>query len=114
MITFYYMSTTTNLKSRISDHIKLGTDKWYDGSKWNKQKEENPNGLLKRTTSCQLRSGLEHLLKKSRLNFREVLKDRIHFSGVKMVGKEHIANRFYAEDMAIGLGNPWINVDSER
>ena len=40
--------------------------------------------------------------------------DNVGLSHVELHGDEHAANRFYLEDMAIGLMRPPLNVDIER
>ena len=67
--------------------------------------------LVKRTSSCQLRAGIEHLFKnKTRSSLEEKLK---HF-GISFYPETDFINRFYLEDLAIGYYRPWFNLDSER
>jgi hypothetical protein len=40
--------------------------------------------------------------------------DSVGISFVELHGDEHAANRFYLEDLAIGLMRPPLNVDIER
>ena len=65
------------------------------------------------TTSCQLRAGVEHLFPKEK-DTRALVLENIGLSYVILHGDEHAANRFYLEDMAIGLMRPALNVDIER
>jgi len=68
--------------------------------------------LNKKTTACQLRAGIEHLLKNSlEENSIDFMLNNILVSIVEMDG---LADRFFTEDLAIGIGKPWFNVDSER
>ncbi len=65
------------------------------------------------TTSCQLRAGIEHLFT-SHTNTRALILENVGLSYVVLNGDDHAANRFYLEDMAIGLMRPALNVDIER
>ena len=98
-----YVGKTTNFKSRIKKHLLLGTNNW----------EHKPNNYLnKKTTACQLRAGIEHLLKHSKpLNTIDFMLNNILVNAVKL---DELTSRFYAEDLAIGKGKPWFNIDSER
>jgi hypothetical protein len=99
-----YVGKSTNIKKRISLHLKLGTIKW--------ETESKDNTLAKQTTSCQLRAGIEHLiLNNPEFESFEFLNKYI---GVTLVRISDFKNRFYAEDLAVGEGIPWFNVDSER
>ena len=98
-----YVGKSTNLKNRFGLHLKLQTEKW----------QYPTNGsLYKPTTSCQLRSGIEHLISQQpNLHFFPFIKERLRYSYVRV---DRFEDRFYAEDAAIGLGRPWFNLDSER
>jgi hypothetical protein len=65
------------------------------------------------TTSCQLRAGVEHLFP-AETDTRSLILDNIGLSFVVLDGDDHAANRFYLEDLAIGLMRPPLNVDIER
>jgi len=65
------------------------------------------------TTSCQLRAGIEHLFPNCH-DTRALILANVGLSYVEMHGDEHAANRFYLEDLAIGLMRPPLNVDIER
>lgn len=101
-----YVGKTTTFKSRLSQHLKLKTFNWVV--------PEDKTSPYKSTTPCQLRSGIEHLLS---ANIRstnlglDFIRDRIRVSYIPLEG---LGNRFFAEDLAIGKGKPWFNVDSER
>lgn len=41
----------------------------------------------------------------------DFIRERIQVSYIPLDG---LGNRFFAEDLAIGKGKPWFNVDSER
>ncbi|MGM0582896.1 MAG: GIY-YIG nuclease family protein [Bacteroidota bacterium] len=97
-----YVGKSTNLRNRISMHLKLGTEKWDKNS---------DNTLRKKTTSCQVRAGIEHLIQNSRYNSFEFINQ---FIGISVVELPKFQDRFFAEDLAIGEGKPWFNIDSER
>jgi hypothetical protein len=40
--------------------------------------------------------------------------DNVGLSWVELPGDEHAANRFYLEDLAVGLMRPMLNIDIER
>jgi hypothetical protein len=65
------------------------------------------------TTSCQLRAGIEHLFP-NEPDSRSLTLDSLGLSFVVLNGNDHAANRFYLEDLAIGLMRPPFNVDVER
>lgn len=65
------------------------------------------------TTSCQLRAGIEHLFPRV-ADPIELIVSSVGLSHVVLDGDRHAANRFYLEDLAIGLMRPPLNVDTER
>jgi hypothetical protein len=65
------------------------------------------------TTSCQLRAGVEHLFP-NEADARSLTLDNLGLSFVVLHGDDHAANRFYLEDLAVGLMRPPFNVDIER
>ena len=65
------------------------------------------------TTSCQLRAGIEHLFPNER-DTRQLTLENVGLSFVALGGHSHAADRFYLEDLAIGLMRPALNVDIER
>jgi len=100
-----YIGKTTTIQSRLSQHLKLRTTDFFNIGK----KQAYPGkSLHKPTTSCQVRSGIEHLFWGHEMNFSEVL-PFISFNFIPIADI-----RFFVEDLAIGLGCPWFNVDSER
>lgn len=101
-----YVGKTTNIPRRISMHLMLGRKSWYDFGE-----SSNPKFLNKITTSCQFRAGLEHLIRNTNHHYFDVLQYHIYLSIVKEFCP---IIRFYAEDLAIGQGLPWFNLDSER
>ena len=101
-----YVGKTTTFRSRLSQHLRLKTFNWII--------PKNKTSPYKPATSCQLRTGIEHLLTaKNQPNNRglDFIKEKIRVSYIPLDG---LGNRFFAEDLAIGKGKPWFNVDSER
>ena len=98
-----YVGKTTNLRNRLSMHLLLNSPSF--GRK---------DRLNKKTTSCQFRAGYEHLFFTYPLAFVPDGLKITRFTSIDLDGDENIANRFYAEDLAIGLGRPIFNLDSER
>lgn len=106
-IPLYVGKTASGFKKRVGQHLKLGNEgrilKHAGGAK----KRKPP------TTSCQLRAGIEHLFPKQK-DPRTLLLDNVGLSYVILDGDNHAANRFYLEDMAIGLMRPVLNIDVEK
>lgn len=101
-----YVGKTTTFRSRLSQQLKLKTFTWVV--------PEDKTSPYKRTTSCQLRSGIEHLLSgniQPSILGLDFIRKRIQVTYIPLEG---LGNRFFAEDLAIGKGKPWFNVDSER
>lgn len=65
------------------------------------------------TTSCQLRAGVEHLFPNVP-DSRTLTLDNLGLSFVELNGDNHAANRFYLEDLTVGMMRPPFNVDIER
>lgn len=98
-----YVGKTTNFKNRLKKHLLLGTNTW--------EHKEN-DYLNKKTTACQLRAVVEHLIKNSSIdNGIDFMFSNVRVSVIELDG---LIERFFAEDLAIGKGKPWFNVDSER
>ena len=101
-----YVGKTTTFKSRLGKHLKLKTFTWVV--------PEDKTSPYKPTTSCQLRTGIEHLLSgntQPTISGLDFIRERIQVTYIPLEG---LGNRFFAEDLAIGKGKPWFNVDSER
>jgi hypothetical protein len=116
-----YVGKTTKFVGRLSLHLSLGIKDWksHPSKKGEKLKEHLVGGLKKHTTSCQFRSGLEHLFPDSDFDtIIGLLKNvAISFHCIPKAGKldrHDIKDRFYVEDLAVGYYRPWFNVDSER
>ncbi len=101
---------SVRIYTRIQQYLpdRPGTQNWYNtcaaGS-------EHPS-LYKRTTACQIRAGIEHLFKKHQPS--PELGDKLRHFSLAWVEETCFAERFYAEDLAIGTFRPWFNLDCER
>ena len=100
-----YIGKSTNIKSRISKHIKLSTK-----DIWTKTGVSRKSGI-KPNTESQLRIGLERIFNKSIMN--EII-DNIGISWIILEEYENGINRFYLEDYFIGRYYPLFNIDIER
>lgn len=106
--TLLYVGKTTKFKKRLGQHLRLKSK----SLEW----PISENGTLsKPTTSCQLRSGLEYLMHSrgdlKDIEAKDLMKEHLWISYME-VGDA--SKRFYAEDLAVGQGCPWFNLDSER
>lgn len=105
-IPLYVGKAADSISKRIGQHLMLKNDRvtpTFEGHR----KQKRP------TTSCQARAGVEHLFPKL-ANTRDIILDNIGLSWVELDGDDHAANRFYLEDLAIGLMRPILNIDVER
>ncbi len=115
-----YIGKTTKIVNRLSLHLSLRTDRWEDRLKEGEVKEaRTPDMLRKHTTSCQFRSGMEHLFGcKNRQDFIDhcgrVSVSFYPFPEKSPENRSDVKERFYLEDLAVGYYRPWFNVDSER
>jgi len=101
-----YVGKTSNLSKRVRGHLYLGKPRAIavgDGVR----KQKAP------TTTCQLRAGVDHLFP-AVADTRPLVLENVGLSYVTLDGDDHAANRFYLEDLAIGLMRPPINMDVER
>lgn len=105
-VPLYVGKNADSLASRIGKHLLLKQTRVLPLN-------AGPNKAKAPTTSCQLRAGIEHLFPNCR-DSRALILDNIGLSYVEMHGDKHAANRFYLEDLAIGLMRPPLNVDIER
>ena len=103
-----YVGKSTNIKSRFSQHICNGTNGLINESP-NKMNEK----VKPKTTSCQLRSGIEHVFKYE-ANPLKLIHKNVGFSYEVINGDNAIVERFFKEDLLIGKWRPWFNIDSER
>ncbi len=103
-----YIGKSTDIKGRISKHIKLGTpDIWKksDGEVIRKDSGIKPN------TESQLRIGIERLF--ATKPFHELI-GNIGVSWIIVDKYENGINRFYLENYFIGKHFPLLNIDIER
>ncbi|WP_319471313.1 hypothetical protein [uncultured Pseudodesulfovibrio sp.] len=105
-IPLYVGKTAKGINKRIGLHLRLKEKRALPlGEKAEKAKAP--------TTSCQLRAGVEHFFQTEE-DTRTLILENVGLSYVLLDGDEHAANRFYLEDLAIGLMRPPLNVDIER
>lgn len=103
-----YVGKSTDIKGRISKHIKLGTlDIW---KKSNGEVIRKDSGI-KPNTESQLRTGIERLFEPKL--FHELI-DNIGISWIIIDKYENGINRFFLEDYFIGKFFPLLNIDIER
>lgn len=107
-----YIGKTTNLTQRISQHLLATKNNYKDLFENGKFKAGRIN---KHNSSCQFRAGFEHLFggeKNMNYCFENVALSFVEIKNGEQ--NEGVKNRFYLEDLAIGVFRPWFNVDSER
>lgn len=102
-----YVGKATNLKRRFGQHVMRDTE-----GRAHQQLAGNAKAKPK-TTSCQLRFGVEHVFP-TELNPVELILKSVGFSYCDEFFENAIAERFYAEDRLVGHLRPWFNIDSER
>jgi hypothetical protein len=98
-----YVGKTTNLRSRVSKHLKLGSP-----SIW---KDKTRNSGVKPNTVSQMRIGLETVFDKDML---EEIKENVFVSWAVMDNYSEAINRFFLEDKMISHYYPLFNIDVER
>ncbi|HFQ5342904.1 TPA: hypothetical protein ACGVA0_004535, partial [Vibrio vulnificus] len=103
-----YVGRTTNLKKRISLHLKRRC-------KGRLHTIPKTNEKLKAvTTSCQLRYGIEHVFPEHDEPL-ELISESVGFSYLSDFSSGNsTVERFFTEDLLIGKYRPWFNIDSER
>ncbi|MEK7364866.1 MAG: hypothetical protein AAB016_12930 [candidate division NC10 bacterium] len=105
-VPLYVGKTADSLFKRLKQHLLLDRPRvtlLFEGQK----KQARP------TTSCQARAGVEHLFP-GVSDTRDLVLDDLGLSYIVLDGDQHAANRFYLEDLAIGLMRPALNIDIER
>lgn len=105
-IPLYIGKNADNLAFRIGKHLRL-KDRRMLPLAGGLKKAKRP------TTLCQLRGGIEHLFPNV-VDTRKLILENVGLSYVTLSGDEHAVNRFYLEDLAIGMMHPPINLDVER
>ena len=106
-IPFYVGKNAQSLSKRIGQHLLLGTPNRVIPTRLGTQRHKPP------TTSCQLRAGIEHAFL-DETEPVDLILSNVGLSYVLLDGDRNAANRFYLEDLAIGLMRPPFNVDIER
>lgn len=105
-IPLYVGKSADSIAKRVGQHLMLQRPRAIETFTGD-VKQRRP------TTSCQLRAGVDQLFP-SLGSTREVVLQNIGISYVKLPGDEHAVNRFYLEDLAIGMMRPPLNIDVER
>ena len=105
-VPLYVGKTASNLSKRVGMHLMLSKTRILPRGRGTR-KAKPP------TTSCQLRAGIEHLFPQAQ-DTRSIVLEHVGLSFAELNGDRNAANRFYLEDMAIGLMRPPLNVDVER
>lgn len=95
-IPLYVGKSADSILKRMLLHLQINKEK-YKG----------------KSTSDQLRRGIERLFK-NHPNTADLIVKNVGFSFINLHGPEHVINRFYLEDYAIGKLMPLFNVDVER
>lgn len=99
-----YVGKTTNLKQRISSHIKPKTQNIWGDTQFDSGRKPN--------TTSQMRIGVEKIFKnKAGL---EIILSNVSVSYLELDGIKHCVNRFYLEDLSVGTYFPLLNIDIER
>ena len=113
------------ISSRVGQHVCSKTltrsdylyyrPKQHLPFKQHSYEKPGPDFIKKKGTSSQFRAGMEYLFRKEPdEGFAYArMKDSVY---VSWVDDEALSfrDRFYLEDLAIGLFHPWFNLDSER
>lgn len=102
--TSLYVGKATKLKSRISQHLLLKSPGRVH------PKPRNHEKVKPKTTSCQLRAGIEHIFP-DESKPRDFILDNM---GLSFSAIDTVSRRFYLEDFVIGYFKPWFNLDCER
>jgi hypothetical protein len=102
-----YVGKATDLKKRFSQHLKRGTQGRLHTALAGNAKAKP------KTTSCQLRFGIEHVFP-AETDPLGIVKECVGFSFCDQFSENAVAERFYAEERLVGHLRPWFNIDSER
>ena len=106
LLPLYVGKNASDLAKRVGLHLKLKTPRTVVPGA--------VNGICERmTTSCQVRDRLDRLFPNI-ADTRALALDNLALSYTKIEGIGAFVERFFLEDMAIGLLRPIFNVDSER
>jgi hypothetical protein len=102
----YVGKNAESISKRVGQHLMLKRERAipvFTGDR----KQPRP------TTSCQLRAGVDQMFP-DRASTRDLVLENVGLSFVALHGDEHAVNRFYLENLAIGLMRPPLNIDVER
>jgi hypothetical protein len=102
-----YVGKSTNILKRFSLHLKRRCKRRLHNVLSDNKK------LKPCTTSCQLRYGIEHVFR-NHIDPLAIIYDHVGFSYTTDFSSGAVAERFFAEDLLVGLWRPWFNIDSER
>jgi len=102
-----YIGKSTNLKKRISQHL-LVNDSGRIYPRTHHFEKVKP-----KTTSCQLRTGMEHIFPNDKNPISKIM-EHVGLSLRISTEEAAVVERFYLEDYSIGYYRPWFNLDSER
>jgi len=105
-VPLYVGKNADSIAKRVGQHLTLQRDRAVPTFTGNR-KQPRP------TTSCQLRAGVDQLFPGHGCT-RDLVLDNVGLSYVELDGDEHAVNRFYLEDLAIGMMRPPLNIDVER
>jgi hypothetical protein len=106
LLPLYVGKNASHLGKRIGQHLKLKTPRTVPSAA--------ASGICARmTTSCQVRDRLDRLFPNVS-DTRPLALDNLALSYVRVDGADGFVERFFLEDLAIGLLRPVFNVDSER
>ncbi|UBZ07255.1 hypothetical protein LDL76_00750 [Salegentibacter mishustinae] len=98
-----YVGKTTNLRDRVTKHLKLTKENIWVGHTRNSGKKPN--------TVSQMRIGLETVFDKDML---VEIKENVSVSWAVMDEYSEAVNRFFLEDKMISNNYPLFNIDVER
>ena len=106
LLPLYVGKNASDIAKRVGLHLKLKTCRTVSA--------EAVNGICKRmTTSCQVRDRLDRLFPNIP-DTRSLALDNLALSYVQLQGAGAFVERFYLEDLAVGVFRPIFNVDSEQ
>ena len=106
LLPLYVGKNASDIAKRVGLHLKLKTPRTVPGNA--------VNGVCERmTTSCQVRDRLDRLFP-NLPDTRQLVLENLALSYVKLQGNGAFVERFFLEDLAVGLLRPIFNVDSER
>ena len=106
LLPLYVGKNASNIAKRVGLHLKLKTPRTVSA--------KAVNGVCERiTTSCQVRDRLDRLFPDLE-DTRPLALNNLALSYVQLQGDGGFVERFFLEDLAVGLFRPIFNVDSER